>query len=298
MRYTGHAREQDIFARAIESGRLVHAYIFSGKESCGKKLLAKEIARSLFCGVGLFEESDSRHAVQVDAGAHPDLHIFEDDAIPVDKVRKISETAFLSPHSASHKIFIIDNAHNMRIEASNAFLKTLEEPGENTLFFLITDKYDRLLPTIRSRCIHVEFSRLTDEEVTAVVKNIRPDAENLEAAIKLAAGSVSQAIYFLDKGAENEWKLFETLSTEKLYKRLESLKEKDDIRIFCSVLYGRLLEKYRQRPDPLTADFANYLLDILQRLNYNVNLDIFRFDLFTKITEVLIERDRSYRSGV
>jgi DNA polymerase-3 subunit delta' len=298
MRYIGHAREQDIFSRAVESGKLVHAYIFSGKESCGKKLMAIEIARALFCGVKLFEESESRHAVQIDAGAHPDLHLFEDDSIPVEKVRKISETAFLSPHSASHKVFVIDNAHNMRAEASNAFLKTLEEPGKNTLFFLITDKYERLLPTIRSRCVHIEFSNLTDEEVSAIIRKIRPDAENFSAAVKLAAGSVGHALYFLEKGAEDEWKLFETLNAEKLYKRLESLKEKDDIRIFCSVLYGWLLEKYRKNSDPLMAEFANYLLDILQRLNYNVNLDIFRFDLFTKIAEVLIERDRSYRSGV
>ncbi|MGE4497645.1 MAG: AAA family ATPase [Deferribacterales bacterium] len=291
MRYIGHEREREIFSKALKSEKLVHAYIFSGKESCGKKLLAREIARSLFCGCGLFEESASRHSAQVDALNHPDLHIFEDDSIPIEKVRRMSETAFMSPHSASHKIFIIDNAHNMRTEASNAFLKTLEEPGENTVFFLITDKYDRLLPTIRSRCVHIEFSRLSDSEVVQIIRKIRPDAANYDAAVKLAAGSVAQALYFLDNNASEKWMLFEDLSGEKLYKRLESLKEKDDIRIFSSVLYGFILEKYRSTGDPVLLEFSNYLLDILQRLNYNVNLDIFRFDLFTKITEVLIERD-------
>lgn len=291
MRYIGHQREQEIFSKALASKKFVHAYIFSGKESCGKKLLAFEIARSLFSGCGLFEESKSKHSAQVDARNHPDLHIFEDESIPIEKVRKIGETAYLSPHSASYKVFVIDNAHNMRTEASNAFLKTLEEPGENTLFFLITDKYDRLLPTIRSRCVHVEFSRLSDEEVGTIIKKIRPDAVKVGAAIKLAAGSVAQALYFLDKDADDKWLLLEELNAEKLYKRIEGLKEKDDIRIFCSVLYGFLLEEYRKFGEASLLEFSNYLLDILQRLNYNVNLEIFRFDLFTKITEVLIERD-------
>jgi DNA polymerase-3 subunit delta' len=291
MKYVGHKREREIFSKAISADKLVHSYIFSGKDSCGKKLLAVEIAKALFCGAPLLEHANCRHASQIDSGSHPDLHIYGEESILIEHIREMGETAYMSPLSADYKIYILDNAHNMRAEAANAFLKTLEEPGENTVIFLITDKYERLLPTIRSRCVHVEFSNLTDSELTGIINELRPDAKGIEQAAKLAAGSVSQALYFLDNGIGSKSAMFSGISAENMFKRIESLKEKDDIRIFCSLLYAHLLEEYKKDRSQELLAFSNYLLDILQRLNYNVNPDIFRLDLFSKITEVLIERN-------
>ncbi|WP_022851308.1 DNA polymerase III subunit delta [Limisalsivibrio acetivorans] len=292
MRHQGHEREREIFRKALQNNKLVHSYIFSGKEGSGKKHFALELARGLFCGADAFmADTDCNHAPKVEAKNHPDLHIAEEEKIPVATIREFNSQAYMSPLSAQCKVFIIDNAHVMEATAANAFLKTLEEPGADTFFFLITDKYDRILPTIRSRCVQVDFSALTDEDVRTVVEDIRPDAEGLDEAVKLASGSVSYALYLLDMGIADHGLPFGDMDGETLYRHIDTLKEKDDIRLFCSTLYRWLSDRYRESGDPLLLSFSNYLLEILRRLDYNVNLEIFKFDLFIKTAEVILERD-------
>ena len=288
MNHIGHNREKEIFRNALENDRLVHAYIFSGTEGSGKKHFALSLAKSLLCRDGrFFEDCECPSCTQADTKSHPDIALIEKDDLNIENIRSLAERAYMSPLSGSHKVFIIDDAHLMRNEAANAFLKTLEEPGENTLIILLTSIYDKILPTIRSRCINIEFSMLSTDDVNTVLKSIS-DEENTGDAAELASGSVGYGLYLLENtGSADALKKFPD-SAEELFIKIRDLADKDEVRIFCSMLYAMLLEKYKTRADNRLIAFSNYLLDILKRLDYNVSLKIVKLDLYSKTSEVFL----------
>lgn len=316
----GHEKEREIFGRIIAEGRLHHAYLLNGREGVGKKLFALEIARSLICENGSFmqgcecrhcrlikntnirieseipqvKEKKSSKAVQVqeafDKSPHPDIHLIEQTPLKIDTAREINEGAFMSPMSASKKIYIIDNADSFGLEAANALLKTLEEPPADTYFFLITSRYQQVLHTIRSRCIGIGFGQLADEDVWAIVdeKSDKPFKEK-QTAVKICAGSAGQALRLLSS-AESGAVFTGIENRVSLYEEINALETKDAIKTYCASLYTHLLERYRATGRESLLDFSNYLLDILKRLEYNVSLDIFRIDLYVKTIEVLSEK--------
>jgi len=193
----------------------------------------------------------------------------------------------MSPLSAKKKVYIIDNAHTFTKEAGNAILKTLEEPSSDTHFFLITDRHEQILSTIRSRCINIRFSSLSADEVGEVLSNL--GAESTPEIREQASGSVSYALFLLENMSETGRYEAGKDKTE-LYEEISALDTKEKIRAYCSSMFTYILEKYKENSDETLLDFSNYLLDILKRLDYNVSLDIFRLDLYTKTIEVLSEK--------
>ncbi|MBL7070801.1 MAG: DNA polymerase III subunit delta' [Candidatus Omnitrophica bacterium] len=143
--------------RAIESGKLAHAYIFAGVEGCGKSLLAVDFAKAVNC-------QDKENAPcgfcsscrRIDSDSHPDVRWIRkaDDSseIKIGQIRELESQIILKPYEGRYKVFIIADAGLMNAEASNSFLKTLEEPPENSLILLIAKSPGDLLPTVVSRC--------------------------------------------------------------------------------------------------------------------------------------------------
>lgn len=291
MNVTGHEREKEIFGRVLNDNRLHHAYILSGRDGTGKKLFAKELAKAILCEKGSFLEGCTcRHCTLADGGAHPDIHIIEESPLKIDKAREISSDAFLTPLTASKKVYIIDNADSFGLEAANALLKTLEEPPEDTHFLLITSRYTQVLHTIRSRCINISFGVLTDDEVRSVVAaHTEKSADEIENAVSISSGSAGYALYLLES-MEKQPRFNSSLNPVELFYEIESLDDKEKVRAYCASLYGYLLERYKQTGSETMLAFSNYLLDILKRLEYNVSLDIFRLDLYIKTVEVLSEK--------
>lgn len=291
MNVTGHEREKEIFGRVLNDNRLHHAYILSGRDGTGKKLFAKELAKAILCEKGSFLEGCTcRHCALADGRAHPDIHIIEESPLKIDKAREISSDAFLTPLTASKKVYIIDNADAFGLEAANALLKTLEEPPEDTHFLLITSRYTQVLHTIRSRCINISFGVLTDDEVRSVVAaHTEKSADEIENAVSISSGSAGYALYLLES-MEKQPRFNSALNPVELFYEIESLDDKEKVRAYCASLYGYLLERYKQTGSETMLAFSNYLLDILKRLEYNVSLDIFRLDLYIKTVEVLSEK--------
>ncbi len=156
----GHERQKDILTRALANGRLAHAYLFTGPDGIGKRLMALDLARAIVCheqrGCG-----DCIACRKIDHHNHPDLHLLEPDGnnIKIDQVRAIQRELSLKPLEAPRKICLIDHAELMTLGAASAFLKTLEEPRGDTLIILLTAQPNRLLETIRSRCQGLPFAR-------------------------------------------------------------------------------------------------------------------------------------------
>lgn len=287
---TGHSAEKEIFRSILKRGRLHHAYIFSGREGSGKRLFAKELARAVICSrQAFFEPCDCRNCKTAAGLTHPDIHITEDSPVKIETARQISADAFMSPLSAKKKVYIIDNAHTFTKEAANAILKTLEEPPEDTHFILLTDRYEQVLPTIRSRCINIRFSSLLNTEVEDILRELGHNDENITTVAEQASGSVSYALFLLDNmGSTGQFS--PERNRAELFTEINGLDTKEKIRAYCSSIYAYLLEKYRETGNETLTDFSNYLLEILRRLEYNVSLDIFRTDLYVKTVEVLCEK--------
>jgi DNA polymerase-3 subunit delta' len=165
----GNKRVVEYFQRALKHSTLGHAYLFSGPAGLGKSTLARVICKTLLCknpGVdGPCEVCSSCH--KFESGNHPDFHFYEPEGIyvKIDQIRQIIHHTSLKPVESSWKVFLIEDVHYMREEASNAFLKVLEEPPGQTIFFLISEGSEGLLPTIRSRCQIFEFQPLQPEEI-------------------------------------------------------------------------------------------------------------------------------------
>lgn len=105
MSIIGHDKEKDIFRNILQSGKLHHAYIFSGREGSGKKLFASQLAKAILCEDQKFlEPCQCRHCRVAEGSAHPDIHIYEESPIKVDAARNISNNAFMSPLSAKRRL--------------------------------------------------------------------------------------------------------------------------------------------------------------------------------------------------
>ena len=150
--------------KAVREKRLAHAYVFSGPSQVGKRAVAKRLAQFLICQDGTGCDS-CLHCRSFASGAHADyLEILGDEAIKIEPIRELGYKLALMPYAASHKVAVIDNAHNLTTEAANALLKVLEEPKAHTVMILVTDNSHRLLPTISSRAQKIHFGPLGDEE--------------------------------------------------------------------------------------------------------------------------------------
>lgn len=159
---TDHPAVADQFRRSLERGRLAHAYLLTGARGAGKETVARTLAKALNCDRVKFDSCDECDSCRrIDGGHHPDVYWVRPELksrrISVDQVREFERAANLKASQARIKVGIITEAECLGEEASNAFLKTLEEPPAQTVILLLAAEPQRLLPTILSRCLRVSL---------------------------------------------------------------------------------------------------------------------------------------------
>ncbi|HCU49037.1 MAG TPA: DNA polymerase III subunit gamma/tau, partial [Micromonosporaceae bacterium] len=175
--------------QALRSGRLNHAYLFSGPRGCGKTSSARILARSLNCAQGPTPdpcgECDSCRALAPDGPGSID--VIEIDAAShggVDDARELRERAFFAPAISRYKIYIIDEAHMVTTQGFNALLKIVEEPPEHLVFIFATTEPDKVLPTIRSRTHHYPFRLIPPGAMRALLeRNCAAEGATVEPAV-------------------------------------------------------------------------------------------------------------------
>ncbi len=158
--------------QAMASGKLFGGYLFSGPEGVGKKTAALDLAAALNCGVKNLDAcGECPSCRKIKNRAHPDLHIIEsaDSDIKIEDIREMQRLIFLRAYEALTKVFIIDNAHRLTLEAANAILKVLEEPPPHSLIILVTDKPALLLKTVVSRCKQIRFCALDRDDLCGIL---------------------------------------------------------------------------------------------------------------------------------
>lgn len=191
----GHAEPIARLKEALAGGRLHHALLFSGKRGVGKRTVAEALAAAILCprrGEEACGECES--CVQFAAGSNPDFERLKREVgkrdVGIGQVRGLLDFLHRKTHAGGARVALIDESERLTNEAQNAFLKTLEEPPQNTHLILVTSVIDRLLPTIRSRCAVFRFGRLDDADVRTFATRLGLDAD---APIELALGSPGQA---------------------------------------------------------------------------------------------------------
>ena len=169
----GHDKILNFFDRVMENGNLSHAYLFVGPDQVGKKTVAQEMGSKIL--------KVSRDKLKTSPDYSFTTQLFDEKTgktkknIIIAQMRELRENLARRSYMGGYKIAIIDSADKMNIEAANALLKTLEEPSEKTILFLITDNDVALPATIRSRCQIIHFSLIPEE----LLKSIASDEENI-----------------------------------------------------------------------------------------------------------------------
>lgn len=195
-------------ANALESGRLHHAYLFTGTRGVGKTTLARILARCLNCETGVTATPCGTCSAcqQIDAGRFVDL--IEIDAASytgVDNMREILENAQYAPTAGRYKVYIIDEVHMLSKNAFNAMLKTLEEPPGHVVFILATTDPQKVPVTVLSRCLQFNLKQMPTDLVTRHLKRILDaeevtyEAEALSGLARAAAGSMRDALSLTDQ---------------------------------------------------------------------------------------------------
>jgi DNA polymerase-3 subunit gamma/tau len=196
------------FKNALSSGKIAHAYLFSGPRGVGKTSTARILAKALNCQQRTDSEpcGTCESCKAITEGASID--VFEIDGASnnsVDAVRELRETVKYAPSGGKYKIYIIDEVHMLSTSAFNALLKTLEEPPPHVVFIFATTEPKKVPVTILSRCQHHSFRRVTRSRIKEQLKkitgsekiNIKESA--LEMLAKAADGSMRDALTLLDQ---------------------------------------------------------------------------------------------------
>ena len=197
----GHEMIKDHFRKAIENHTVSHAYILAGEEGMGRKSLANAFAMTLLCEKGLKEPCMECHSCkQMLSDNHPDvIHVTHEKpgSIGVDDIRKqINDTIMIKPYSSYYKIYMVDEAEKMTVQAQNALLKTIEEPPSYAVIILMTTNPDAFLPTILSRCIQLKLKPLRDYVVKGyLVEKLGVPVEKAEVYAAFARGNLGKAIH-------------------------------------------------------------------------------------------------------
>lgn len=173
---TGQRTQISLIVSALRAGTLAHAYMFSGPRGCGKTTAARILAKAINCE-DLGENGDPcgkcESCLAVAAGRHLDL--VEIDAASnrsIDDIKSLQENVSLLPLMGRMKLYILDEVHMLTREAFNALLKTLEEPPETAMFILATTDPQKVPVTIRSRCQHIPFHRISPEDITSRLREV------------------------------------------------------------------------------------------------------------------------------
>lgn len=166
----GHEEIIRHLKNAIETGKVSHSYIFTGRPGSGKKLLATTYAMTLQCEKGGTEPCQKCDSCKKALGKnHPDIIMVNHEkpgTISIDEIREqVIHDVAVKPYCSQNKIYIIPDAEMMTVQAQNALLKTIEEPPEYAVIMFLTSNADALLPTIQSRCVRLDLKVVDDSLV-------------------------------------------------------------------------------------------------------------------------------------
>ncbi len=194
----GNEQVKEYLMTAIKTGILSHSYIIAGADGMGKMMLAKCFAQALLCENKTGHPCGQCHSCkQMQSGNHPDVIFVKHEkvnTIGVDDIRNgLVNDMLIKPYSSEHKIYIVDEAEKMSLQAQNALLKTIEEPPTYGIVILLTSNIEASLPTILSRCMVLNMKPVSDKQMDTYLKQKGLESRVIDRVLLFAQGNIGRA---------------------------------------------------------------------------------------------------------
>lgn len=255
----GHNQIVEHLKNAIRMEKISHAYILNGENMAGKMMLAEAFAMALQCEEGGDEPCmECRSCRQAMAHNQPDIIYVTHDKpniISVDDIRsQLNNDIVIKPYSSKYKIYIVDEAEKMNVQAQNALLKTIEEPPAYGIILLLTTNADGFLPTILSRCITLNLKSVQEDLIKShLMKKLRVPDYQADVCAAFAQGNVGKAIQLASSDEFNELKS----DAIALVKKLE------DMDLFEMNEQIKLVSEYKNKIDEFLDLLTLWFRDVL-----------------------------------
>ena len=203
----GNDRLKENLTRSLGRGRGGHFYLISGPEGSGKRTLSRLLAAALMCTGANRPCGGCAQCRKVMNGTHPDFITVDDPekkTVPVDLIRQARADMYIQPNEGQRKIYLFPRAQDMGIPGQNALLKVLEEPPAYGVFLLLADNPQKLLTTVRSRCVELSLSPLPEDLLRRELRSRFPEvqSETLTAVCSRSGGYLGQALSLLSGDSE------------------------------------------------------------------------------------------------
>ena len=269
-----------IIQNAVVSGRVSHAYLFSGPRGTGKTTTAKILARMVNCESldngnpcgkcsNCLNFSSSGDVVEIDAASNNG----------VDEIRNLREKVNLVPSQSKYKIYIIDEVHMLTTQAFNALLKTLEEPPKHVIFILATTEPNKIPLTISSRCQKFQFNRVDDSDIVKRLKQIS-DIEK----ISISDDALYEIARVSDGGMRDSINLLDQLCSYDL----NNITIDDVYNVYGTISYTDIAELLSNVKD----NNGNYVVSYIEKINKDgINLSKFIEELLLFLKDVLVYKN-------
>mgnify|MGYP000920401676 CR=1 FL=1 len=195
----GQKQITGILQRAVQNNQVAHAYIFSGPKGIGKRTVARIFARLLLCSSGNSGKAcgECLPCRMMEAGTNPDYYVLaaEDASIGVDDIRNMQNNMAVRPMYSPRKVYLIEEADKMTVQAQNCLLKTLEEPPPYSVIILAASNYHVFLETVLSRAVKLDFKKYGPDEIKrAIYKKFGKYSEHTDFIISYSDGIIGTAL--------------------------------------------------------------------------------------------------------
>ena len=252
----GHEQIIEHLQNAIAMDKVSHAYIINGPDKSGKMMLAEAFAMTVQCEQGGRDACLECHSCKQALGRNqPDIIYVSHEkpnTISVDDIRtQVNNDIVIKPYSSRHKIYIIDEAEKMNVQAQNALLKTIEEPPAYAIILLLTTNADNFLPTILSRCVSLNIKAVPDETIEKyLMSNWQIPDYQAQICVAFAQGNVGKAIQLASSSDFNELKssvlqLVKRLHEIDLYELTEAVKQIGEYKLQINDYFDLMMVWYR-----------------------------------------------------
>ncbi|MBR2240361.1 MAG: DNA polymerase III subunit delta' [Clostridia bacterium] len=295
----GNDKVKNILTKSLNNNTVLHSYMFIGEQGIGKKLTAIQFAKMILCeDFALSECNRCKSCVEFNGGNNPDFVYIEPDGkvIKIEQIRELQKKVIEKPVNSNKKVYIINDADLMTKEAQNCLLKTLEEPPEYIVIILVVSNENKVLTTIKSRCMKIHFDKIEDNEINKYLKE-KCGIDNVSKSIlKMCDGSIGKCINIQDRlddynEIENIFLNFnKSLTTvvnsaEILYKNKENIN--DYLDYINVILYQKSIENKNNNLKYINS--IKIVEKTKQRLlsnsNYDMCIDYLLFNIWEEINE-------------
>jgi len=296
----GNEETKKILNRALKNNKVLHSYMFVGEQGIGKRLIANQFAKMILCEEFNDVECDKcKSCVEFNGGNNPDYTFIEPDgrAIKIEQIREMQTKVYEKPVNSNKKVYVINDADLMTKEAQNCLLKTLEEPPEYIVIILIVSNENKVLTTIKSRCMKMYFEKINDDEIKKYLIeecNIQNVSSNI---LRLCDGSIGKCMVIkerLDDYMELE-SIFGGISNVSITKLVNSsellYKNKDNINEYLDYI-NVILYRYASENKNFNIGYINSIRIVeetkkrlLSNSNYDMCIDYLLFNVWEEINE-------------